>query len=73
MKPNLLFKNFRKSLSLTQLELANELGVSQGSITDIERGRFGVSSSLEKKLKDKYGIEVGYFNAKIQHENTTLS
>lgn len=56
MTPNKEFKELRKRLGLSQVELAAKIGVSQGTITDIERGRIGVSKRVAKKLMDIFDI-----------------
>lgn len=67
MIPNTKFKAFREGLNLTQTEFAASLGISQATITDIERGRIGISKRVMRKINEKYNIEVGYFNTdKIQ-------
>lgn len=53
--PNKKFVELRKKLSLSQVDLAKQLSVSQGTITDIERGRIGVSKRVVKKLLEVFG------------------
>lgn len=72
MTPNVEFKQFRKELNLTQMELAEALGVTQGTITDIERGRIKVSKNVKAKIFEKYSIEAGYFKDGIKVKNTVL-
>lgn len=57
---SLRFKKLRKELGLTQVEIASLLEVSQGTITDIERGKVGVSKRVAEKLKEKAGINTGW-------------
>jgi DNA-binding XRE family transcriptional regulator len=73
MEPNLKFKELRKGLKLSQIEFAKKTGVSQGTITDIERGRIGVSKSMRRKIKDTFGVESGYFDTVLQVKNTVLN
>jgi phage repressor protein C with HTH and peptisase S24 domain len=47
-------KNIRKELSLDQIGFASILDMKQGSISDIERGRIGISEKVKNKL-----IEIG--------------
>lgn len=49
-------RNFRKHLGLTQITFANEVGLKQGSYSDIERGKVGISAELIKTLILKYQI-----------------
>jgi len=65
MEPNLKFKKLRETLNLSQTAFASKIGVSQGTIGDIERGRIGISKNIKSKLIEKLGIEIGYF----EHEN----
>jgi len=44
-------KDLRKELGLNQEEMAQVLGLKQGSYSDIERGRVGVSGILTKLIK----------------------
>lgn len=44
-------KEFRKDLGLNQEEMANSLGLKQGSYSDIERGKVGVSGIITKLIK----------------------
>jgi DNA-binding XRE family transcriptional regulator len=59
LQPNTHFKELRKKrLNLSQEELAAEINVSQGTITDIERGRIGVSKRVAKRLQEKFGLSL---------------
>ena len=46
----------RKSLDITQVELAKILGISKASLCDIERGRQMVSPELAMKIATKAGL-----------------
>ena len=59
MQPNTHFKNLRKRLGLSQIELASKIGVSQGTITDIERGRIGISKRVAQKLQKEFTLKSG--------------
>lgn len=70
MQPNTHFKELRKRLKLSQVELAKQIDVSQGTVTDIERGRIGVSKRVAKRLQEKFGLQLSEIyenNEKIQH------
>lgn len=73
MEPNVKFKEMRKGLGLNQSEFAAKIDVSQGTITDIERGRIGVSKRVRKKITEIFGIESGYFNEIKQLKNNELN
>lgn len=55
-------KLVRKYLNLSQKELAEGLGMQQGSLSDAERGKdgLGVSSNIKMQLKEKYRINIDY-------------
>ncbi len=48
---NQRLKEFRKDLNLNQEEMANSLDLKQGSYSDIERGKVGVSGIITKLMK----------------------
>lgn len=73
MEPNTKFKKLRKQLKLSQIEFAAKIGVSQGTIGDIERGRIGISKSVKLKIIEKLGIESGYFDADNEQQNIESS
>lgn len=49
-------KNLREDLKLSQTLFAQTLGIKAGSLSDIERGRIGISASLLKELANKYKV-----------------
>lgn len=51
------FKQIRIDLNLTQVEMASKLLVKQGTISDIERSRIGVSKKITQKLKTLLNID----------------
>lgn len=55
------FKEIRSQAGLSQAEFANLLEMRQGTISDIERGRIGVSNKLVKKLVEKLKVNQGWF------------
>lgn len=73
MEPNTKFKNFRKSLNLNQTEFAHKLKVSQGTITDIERGRIGVSKRVKNKITEIFSIDSGYFDIEKSVKNNEIN
>uniref|UniRef100_UPI00355C9ED4 DBP48 n=1 Tax=synthetic construct TaxID=32630 RepID=UPI00355C9ED4 len=52
-------KERRKELGLTQRELAEKLGVSRSTVSDIENGRRLPSEELLKKIKEILGVGSG--------------
>ncbi len=49
-------KEIRKVLGLTQRELSETLEIKQGSYSDVERGKAGISSLLLKNLIKKFRV-----------------
>lgn len=56
METNKRLRKFRKELGFTQVEFANKLGIKQGSYSDIERGKTGMSSSIVRKLINTFRL-----------------
>jgi len=58
---NQRFRNLRKELKFTQKELSEVLGIKQGSLSDIERGKVNdLSTSIKNILKEKYNVNIDY-------------
>lgn len=53
---NQRLKIIRKKMGFTQAEFASSLGIKQGSYSDIERGKVGISGVMVKALITKYRI-----------------
>lgn len=51
-------RELRKSLNLTQLQLANALGMAQASIACMEQGRIRITEKTAAKIKELYGVEI---------------
>jgi transcriptional regulator with XRE-family HTH domain len=49
-------KEIRKVLDLTQREMSDALEIKQGSYSDVERGKAGISALLLKNLIRKYRV-----------------
>jgi transcriptional regulator with XRE-family HTH domain len=56
MKENERLKSIRTNLGLTQRQFSHSLDIKQGSYSDVERGKAGISSVLLKNLIKKYRI-----------------
>lgn len=52
----MFLRTSRKSMDLTQEQLANKLGVSKSVVCDLEKGRQLVSPSLAMKIAKKAGL-----------------
>jgi len=56
MSENDRLKEIRKSLDLTQREFSDTLDIKQGSYSDVERGKAGISAVLLKNLIRRFRI-----------------
>jgi len=56
MSENERLKEIRKSLDLTQREFSDALDIKQGSYSDVERGKAGISAVLLKNLIRRFRI-----------------
>ena len=62
-----VIKRRRKTLSISQLDLAEMSGISLPTVKDIERGHANPSLSTISKLLDVLGMEITYhIRQKIQ-------
>lgn len=64
MTENDRFKIVRRELGLNQDAFAKGLGIKQGSLSDIERGKVGVSDAIKFKLRKKYNIDIEFIEGK---------
>ena len=70
MTENERLKFFRKSIGLTQKELAASMNMTQGGYSEVERGVKGVSGKLSRKLLEVYHLSlnwlaIGYGDMKL--------
>lgn len=54
----LFLRAARESLELSQTEMAQKLGMTKGTLCDLEKGRQLVSVSLAKKIANKAKLSV---------------
>lgn len=54
-------KSLRKEYKISQRDLAKELGVGSGVISDVERGQRNPSERLAFKLADRFNTEPSYW------------
>lgn len=82
MNANERMKEFRLHLKLSQSDFGKVIGLEQGSVSDLERGRANVSDTIQKLLAQKYGVRKNWLtgNDNIMFEaskpaitDTTLS
>lgn len=55
------FKKIRELLNLSQVEMGEKIFLKQGSITDIERNRIGVSNKVANRLFDVLNVNQMWF------------
>jgi transcriptional regulator with XRE-family HTH domain len=60
-------KIIRSLLDMSQAELATALGMQQGSLSDVERGKSGVSKALRNKLNRELYVDMGFWEEKWAH------
>lgn len=53
-------RGLRKTMELTQVEFAEKIGITQGTLTDIERGRIGCTVSNLLKISEITAASVNY-------------
>lgn len=51
-------REIRDLVGISQRELARRCGIWQGTVTNIERGKHGVSPELMRKLADELGVKL---------------
>lgn len=56
MSENERLKEIRKTLDLTQREFSDALDIKQGSYSDVERGKAGISAILLKNLIRRFRV-----------------
>ena len=65
MADNERLRLIRKELRLTQNEFSEKLGIQQGSLSDIERGKYKVSGDIKLKLKELFNVNIGWLESGI--------
>lgn len=68
MKIALFIKAKRKSLGLTQLDLAEKAGVGLRFVREVEQGKASLRLDKVNQLLDLFGSEVGVIRKEIDHE-----
>jgi len=54
--PAMALRGFRGKMELTQIELADRLGVSQNVISEMESGKRPISVRIAKKLEKEFNV-----------------
>lgn len=58
MAKYLNLKMLRQSLGMNQTELSAEIGLAQGYISELEKGKKPITPEVTSKLKERFGVEV---------------
>jgi transcriptional regulator with XRE-family HTH domain len=58
MAKYLNLKQLRQSLGLSQVQLSNEVGLAQGYISELEKGKKQVTDEVVTKLRSRYGEDI---------------
>lgn len=57
MAKYLNLKLLRQSLGLSQVQLSAEIGLAQGYISELEKGKKQITDEVIAKLRERYGVE----------------
>lgn len=63
----------RKYLGKTQAELAQELGISQSYLSEIEKGSKEVTFSLLQKYSDRFGVPLSALLFFVEEEGRNIT
>lgn len=53
-------RQLRRHLGVNQCDFAESIGLKQGSYSDIERGRSGLSNHVKMSLSEKYNVNIDW-------------
>lgn len=48
----------RQTLGLSQVQLSSEIGLAQGYISELEKGKKAVTDEVVKKVREHFGVEI---------------
>jgi y4mF family transcriptional regulator len=68
MQITTFIKAKRKSLGLTQIDLAQKAGVGLRFIRDLEQGKISLRLDKVNQVLDLFGSEVGVIKKEVSHE-----
>jgi len=60
MKVGDRLRQLRRHLGVNQCDFAESIGLKQGSYSDIERGRSGLSNHVKMSLSEKYNVNIDW-------------
>lgn len=58
MAKYLNLKMLRQTLGLSQVQLSTEIGLAQGYISELEKGKKPTTEEVISKVRERYGIEI---------------
>ena len=68
MQISMFIKAKRKSLGLTQIDLAQKAGVGLRFVRDLEQGKVSLRLDKVNQVLDLFGSEVGVIKKEVSHE-----
>lgn len=68
MQISTFIKAKRKSLGLTQIDLAQKAGVGLRFVRDLEQGKVSLRLDKVNQVLDLFGSEVGVIRKEVSHE-----
>lgn len=48
----------RRTLGISQVQLSSEIGLAQGYISELEKGKKTVTDEVVNKVRERYGVEI---------------
>lgn len=58
MAKYLNLKLLRQTLGISQVQLSSEIGLAQGYISELEKGKKTVTDEVVNKVRERYGVEI---------------
>lgn len=58
MAKYLNLKLLRQTLGISQVQLSSEIGLAQGYISELEKGKKSVTDEVVNKVRERYGVEI---------------
>lgn len=58
MAKYLNLKLLRQTLGISQVQLSSEIGLAQGYISELEKGKKQITDEVVSKIRERYGIEI---------------
>lgn len=58
MAKYLNLKLLRQTLGLSQVQLSAEIGLAQGYISELEKGKKPTTDEVVSKIRERYGVEI---------------